>query len=66
MKDKEKITRASALRRVRANCKELRESNMTLEDIFNISFKQEDYSYLFQMTVGDYKVITYGMAKKYI
>ena len=39
---------------------------MTLEDIFNISFKQEDYSYLFQMTVGDYKVITYGMAKKYI
>lgn len=66
MKDKEKITRASALRRVRANCKELRESSMTLEDIFNISFKQEGYSFLFQMTVGDYKNITYGMAKKYI
>ena len=66
MKDKEKITRASALRRVRANVKELRESNRTIEDIFNISFKQEDYTYLFQMTVGDYKTITYGMAKKYI
>ena len=66
MQDKEKITRASALRRVRNNVNELRGSNRTIEDIFNISFKKEEYSYLFQMTVGDYKVITYGMAKRYI
>ena len=66
MKDKEKINRRRALYRVKSNCKELRESKMTMEDIFNIAFKKEDYSFLFKMTVGDYDVITYGMAKKYI
>lgn len=66
MADKERLNRSSGLRRVRTNVSELRNSRRTFEDIFRISFAKDDYSFLYQMTCGDYNSVTYGMAKKYI
>jgi|LSQX01.2.fsa_nt_gb long-subunit acyl-CoA synthetase (AMP-forming)/acyl carrier protein len=62
----EKINRRKALSRVFGNLKLLEESNMTIKDIFYISFSRDNFTMFNVLHGGGYKNYTYGNVKKNI
>lgn len=64
MKDKTRLPYVPTL--VRTSVKLLRESEKTMEDVFNILFRHEEYIMVKELVSGKVKETTYGEARKKI